>query len=191
MPLVFAFHLFACLGEDPDFDKADSSGDAAAADASSSQTDAGADASASPEADAASDAPQDAAGDACGAPKDQSPCGCGGAKNCCLWEDGGTECYPAGNAPAECLSSHGLIACVGRSSCAAGQACCVVGGVLGGTCPTRLERWDTTCVSDGPNPCDGKRVLCASDSDCVLSDAGTCVAAVMDGLNRPMGICVK
>lgn len=178
-------YLLACVGEDPELESPEPAGDAAADDTSSSAVDAQADTSAA--ADAQADG---GAADACGAAKDQSPCGCGGGKSCCLWEDGGTACFPTGNAPSECLNApNRLIACVGRSSCAADQSCCVVGNVLGGTCPTRLERWDTACNPDGPDPCAGKGVLCTSDSDCALADAGVCVPAVMDGLGRPMGIC--
>ncbi|HVJ94574.1 MAG TPA: hypothetical protein VM580_32535 [Labilithrix sp.] len=184
----------ACTGEDPAFILAGpNDGGQATNDAQSSGP--GGD-------DGGADSPEDGGADggtAC-IKRDSTPCNCGSATSCCTLDDGGALCQPRGNEDVGlgCTTTN-TITCVG--DCAGGQACCFHGEVtVGETCPLRLTRYDSQCVSynagDPENACtdttNGVRhhVLCQVTADCTRHDAGTCQSAMMDGVGRIMGVCV-
>lgn len=151
--------------------------------------------------DAATDAGTDAAFPGCGTP-DTTPCNCGGGKSCCIG-NGAPVCFPIGqeDASAGCSSTE-TITCA-ATTCGAGRVCCYNGTLRAGTtCPLAMTSFDTQCENVDPDaaaghPCtnapDGfvHEQVCATDMECARFDAGKCVPALMDTVNRVMKICVR
>lgn len=131
---------------------------------------------------------------------DTTPCGCGAGKGCCIG-NGVVKCVPSGTgSPADGCESTTSLDCVG-TTCGGGDVCCYNGDVsTGSVCAKRLTAFDTRCApkdtTGGPQckyTSNGivHELTCVTNDDCTKYDAGTCVAAVMDTVNRVMGICVR
>jgi hypothetical protein len=186
----------ACTGEDPVFTN-ESDGGPASIEAS---TNADAGTSSETSTDAGSDGAPDAG--SCGA-RDTTPCGCGPSNDCCIGT-GAAVCVPAGTGtPDSGCESTTTLDCVG-STCGGGRVCCYNGSVSpGAVCPKRMTAFDTRCVdedNDGGPQCVElpgtpsarlHELTCLVDGDCAQYDAGSCVSALMDGVKRVMGVCVR
>lgn len=191
--------IAACVGDEPNRSKmvGEDAGGAAGEDA---------EARGIPNRDAETSGPLDGGADAdagsrCGE-RDRSPCGCAGISSCCVVGNEG-RCAERGNeemdAATGCTSTN-TIRCV-ASTCGGNRVCCFNGTVTGGSlCPKRMTAFDTECLDvnpDGGYPCvdtsNGvtKPMLCLVDADCELFDAGRCESALMDSVDRIMGICVR
>lgn len=192
--------VLACTGDAPPLIIAtaeDGGGTSLGSDGAVGSSDAGANDS-SMSSDTGADASSEG-GAAC-ASRDLTPCECGASKSCCVFTDGGTLCQPRGNEDEGlgCTTTN-ILTCTGN--CGAGRACCYHGAVTTSTtCPKRLTLFDSQCVAyDAGHPEDactdtsnGQRhhVMCQTDADCSLFDAGTCQSALMDHVHRIMGVCV-
>jgi len=190
---IGAFVVAACTGDDPVLTNG-GGGDGGGGDGGGGDGDGGP----VTEADAGGDGPA-----GCG-DRDTTPCGCkGGAMGCCIG-NGVAVCVPSGTGtPADGCGSTSTLDCVG-TTCGGGQVCCYNGSVSqAAVCPMRMTAFDTRCApidADGGPQCVElpgtpsarlHELTCISSDDCTPYDAGTCVSALMDGVNRVIGICVR